>query len=107
MGRGGVTDGSTYAFRCPTSVHLEVWMLSCVPPRAAYLCRRIPGAIGCAAITMEPSGLQSSTSFCPPEMIDSTLGLVPHHLSKTRRDDPVMKSRTWNASSTCGATWRS
>jgi hypothetical protein len=64
MGAAGMSRG-TYALPCLTYLKVED---SVRPFRdAACLCRRIPGAAGCAALTMEPSGLQSSTSFWPPE----------------------------------------
>jgi hypothetical protein len=84
MRRGGVTNGSCGDnVRVPLSMRLKVWMLSCAPPRARRIC-----AIGLRGprpppITMEPSGLQSSSSLRPLEMIDlcKTTGPRPPAIS--------------------------
>ncbi len=56
------------AFPCPTSVRVEVRILSCVPLRdAAYLGHRIPGATGPRLLPCSPPGSKAH----PSSMLDT------------------------------------
>ncbi len=66
MRRGAAIDGGdNNAFPCPTSVHLEMWLLHASLRDAAYLGHWIPGAIGPRLLPRSPPGSKTRSKKRP------------------------------------------